>query len=125
MTRHQQISKALTLLDLPQGEREKWREDIDTEMTYAENRLAINEDQTAVRSKRTKVALKRHLAALRRVRVTNARLDKLIRQQLSLTPPIIARDIEKTEEALLQPSRRGRTLAAKHRAGVMMAYMLL
>jgi hypothetical protein len=126
MTRGQQISKALELLEPPRGDRDEWRKLINDMIRFVENAAWLHKRNRVLFSK---TALEQYLDAMRRVHIARTALDPAIDHNF-LPMVIIDLEIETAEgflrEFLKQPSPpRNRPVNRTGRAAVMTAKLLL
>ncbi len=127
MTREQQISKALKLLDPPPHERENWRKHVEEALIWQQTVFQNKEDEIEwAGSKQGKKALTRYVDALREVRASYAALNPSIQRFLPQQMFSIEHNLIEAEAMQTHYSRpRRRPLNKTARAAVSSAGILL
>jgi hypothetical protein len=125
----EQLNKALSLLGPAPAEREKWRNQIQSALTFLEFLLRDESDELeeGLRSRQGKAALERYVRALREVQASYAALNPSIRRFLLLEASAVKSDIVEAEAMVghCGPRARNRPNNKRARAAVELARVLL
>ena len=131
MTRQQQITEALKLLDPPRGKRTDWQSLIEDALDQTDGIASVTKGKAITTSPRGKEKLQRYVAALRRVRDAHKAIDGF--DTLTslpygfLVPMVISNDIRAAEALLHQPSQpraRPVNMRARYAAGMAVVYII-